>query len=213
MTASALTGAVVGGQVAAVAGRVGEVGDHHADARRGAEAAAARRRLAALRAQRGAGARLRRLPQLPAQEERPHLVPPALSALVVLVLLLPAAVARQPGARQRPSAAAAAAADARGRGGRRGVVVHGGALLAAHALLELAEGGVALVLHGQVVHAGRQVVAGELHRGLHLPPLLLLLTRLGVQPEPAGAQVDPLRPAGARRGAREGQCTGTARAT
>lgn len=172
-----LTWAVIGRQVAAVTGGVGEVRDHHTDAGRGTEAAAPRRRLAALRAQRRAGAGVRRLPQLSSQEEGPHLAPSDLAPLVVLVILLPTAVARQP--LSHPTKGAVAA----WKDGRRGVLV-AGPPLAPHALLQLAEGGGALVLHDQVVHAGRQVVPGELDAELNVSSLLLLLPRLRVEPEP-----------------------------
>jgi len=179
-----LTWAVVGRQVAAVAGRVGEVGDHHADAGRGAQAPSPRR-LAALRAQRRAGTSVRRLPQLPSQEEGPHLASPGLAPLVVLVVLLPASVARQPLPHpvQRP-------VTARQDGQRR--VVLAGPQLPLDALFELAEGGGALVLHDQVVHAGRQVVAGELDRDLNVSSLLLLLARLGVELVPPATETGSL---------------------
>lgn len=176
---SDLTWAVVGGQVAAVTGGVGQVRDHHADPGGGTEAPPPRGRLAALRAQRGAGARVRRLPQLAPQEEGPHLAPPGLAPLVVLVVLLAAAFAGQPLA--HPAERAVAAGEDGG-----GRVLLAGPPLPPHALLQLAEGGHVLVLHHQVVHAGGQIVSGELDGDLDVPSLLLFLPRLRFELVPPG---------------------------
>lgn len=74
--------------------------------------------------------------------------------------------------------------------GRRGVLV-AGSPLAFHALLQLAEGGGALIFDDKVVHASCQVVAGELDGDLNVSPFLLLLPRLRVEPVPPATEKNP----------------------
>lgn len=69
-----------------------------------------------------------------------------------------------------------------------GCVVLAGPPLSLDAFFQLTEGGGSFLLHDQVVHTGRQVVPGELDGDLDVPPLLLLLPRLGLEPVPAGTE-------------------------
>lgn len=179
-----LTWAIIRCQVAAVTGRVGEVRNHHTDASRGTEASTTWWGLTALWPKGRARTSVRWLPQLPSQEEGPHLAPPDLAPLVILVILFPSTVAR------KPLSHTAQWSITTWKDGRWGVLVVGFPLHP-HALFQLAEGGGAFVLHDKIKHAGGQVVSGELDGDLNVSSFFLFLSRLRLESVPPVTQNEP----------------------
>ena len=158
---------------ACVDGRAGRVGQQVQTGRRSGVLAGH----AALRRQRRARPGVGRLAQ-PSFEEIFHLAPLLLHHLHIWRLHHHSALLAKPlGSWQ-------GGVSARHDGGGR---LHVPPLPPCHTILQLAKSRAGFVLHGEVEHAGRHVVASELDRHLKFTALLLLSPRLGVELEPSGA--------------------------